>query len=445
MERNIYMDDEFEKFLKEKADQYKLYPSDKAWTNIQRSLRPKRKWPYITLTLLLLLGTSVIVDHRNFNIISRGYSPAAPKIATLPDADKSGSHQLHSADHQLAQSIAIATPNIQMHAFTTATGARPAASKMPVLQLPANNEPVAFSSTTPLDEVNGSVVTATPVEKSSLTKPNAVNNNPKFLIVENKEEPEATNIKKVLWGGEVFKKSKLSWQLSFSPTISYRKLTSGIQDITQVFRGIPNSLDQQSTTVNNSVTQKPAIGAEAGVALTYKLTNNFLLKAGLQLNYSRYQLKALPIKQERATLAVVGSDSITVPSSLMNYGGRGASWFNNEYYQLSMPVGFEWGVLGNSTFKWNLAASAQPVYNFSNNVYLLSTDFKNYAQDPSLVRRWNINAGVETFVSYNMGSFKMQAGPQLRYQLFSSFKNQYPIKEYMVDFGFKIGVTKTLR
>lgn len=441
------MDDEFEKFLKEKADQYKLYPSDKAWTNIQRSLRPQRKWPYITLTLLLLLGTSVITDHRNFNIITRSYSPATPKIASLANTsspDKTTLFEQSSDYHQLGQRAAIATPGIQMDAFSTATNIRQAADKMAVLQLQTTSEPVAFSSTTPLDEVNGNVVTAEPIKKA-LNKPAPVNNNPKLLIVENKEQPETNNIKKVLWGGEVFKRSKFSWQLSFSPTISYRRLTSGIQDITEVFSGIPNRLDQEVTTVDNSVTQKPAIGAEAGVALTYKLTNNFLLKAGLQLNYSRYQLKALPIKPERATLAVVGRDSVTVPSSLMNYGGRGASWFNNEYYQLSMPVGFEWGVLGNSTFKWNIAASAQPVYNFSNNVYLLSTDFKNYAQDPSLVRRWNLNAGVETFVSYNMGSFKMQAGPQLRYQLFSSYKNQYPIKEYMVDFGFKIGITKTIR
>jgi len=123
--------------------------------------------------------------------------------------------------------------------------------------------------------------------------------------------------------------------------------------------------------------------------------------------------------------------------------GSSSSWLNNEYLQISLPVGFEWSVLGNETLKWNIAANAQPVYNFANNVYLLSTDFKYYVQDPSLIRKWNINAGIETFVSYDMGSFKWQVGPQLRYQLMSSYKNAYPIKEYLVDFGFKIGVTKT--
>src|SRR5689334_8274988 len=103
MERNIYMDDEFEKFLKEKADQYKLYPSDKAWANIQRSLRPKREWPYITLTLLLLLGTSVIVDHRNFIIITRGYSPATSPLSSSSTvySNKSALSQNAAGGHQL--------------------------------------------------------------------------------------------------------------------------------------------------------------------------------------------------------------------------------------------------------------------------------------------------------------------------------------------------------
>jgi hypothetical protein len=212
---------------------------------------------------------------------------------------------------------------------------------------------------------------------------------------------------------------------------------------------VPYSTVQKNTTINNLVTHKPAIGAEVGANVIYKLTDNFLLRAGLQLNYSRYQLRAYASKPEQATLAVVsnplGTDSINVISTLQNFSGSGSSWFNNEYFQVSVPVGFEWGVLGNSTLRWNIAASAQPVYNFANNVYLLSTDFKRYGQDPSLIRKWNINAGIETYVSYNMGSFKWQAGPQLRYQLMSSYKSQYPVKEYLVDFGFKIGVTKTLR
>jgi hypothetical protein len=259
------------------------------------------------------------------------------------------------------------------------------------------------------------------------------------------EEP----VRKVLWKGEAFKKSKFKWQISFSPTVSYRKLTSGLSQVTDIFRGVPYSNVQGNTSVNSLVTQKPAIGAEVGANLVYKLSDNFVIKGGLQFNYSRYQLKAYSSKPQIATVALDnnrgGTDSLSFISTMENHEGRGSSWYNNEYLQISLPVGFEWSVLGNSNFKWNIGASAQPVYNFANNVYLLSTDFKHYVQDPSLIRKWNINAAMETFISYDMGSFKWQIGPQLRYQLMSSYRSEYPIKEHMVDVGFKIGITKTLK
>lgn len=440
MERNIHID-EFEEFLKEKADQYKMYPSDKAWSNIHRSLHPRKKWPYISLTLLLLLGTAVFVDYYTYNLVV-----PVNKVLTFnnPNFHRSNLPPVSNATLN-ASGLPSATPltdgddnGIQaaplLSSFTKKT-------IIPTKPLLTGNAGDSYANNDDI-EITGSETS--PVHSDAadiIIKPKTTTTA--------EENDDDKKIKKVLWGGEAFKKSKFEWQLFFSPTISYRKLTSGISEATDVFRGVPYSTVQKNTVVNNLVTHKPAIGAEVGANVIYKLTDNFLLRAGLQLNYSRYQLRAYASKPEQATLAVVsnplGTDSINVISTLQNFSGSGSSWFNNEYFQVSMPVGFEWGVLGNSTLRWNIAASAQPVYNFANNVYLLSTDFKRYGQDPSLIRKWNINAGVETYVSYNMGSFKWQAGPQLRYQLMSSYKSQYPVKEYLVDFGFKIGVTKTLR
>ena len=441
MKRNIHID-EFEEFLKEKADQYKMYPSDKAWSNIHRSLHPRKKWPYISLTLLLLLGTAMFVDYHTYNLVV-----PVNKVLTFnnPNFQKNNlppvsDAPLHASGLPPATSLAEgdhddgaeATPLLSFPAQKTITQAKPALSVNTGDDY-ANPDDIA---------ITGSEFLPVHSDTADIIKPNVT-------TITAEENDDVKKIKKVLWGGEAFKKSKFEWQLFFSPTISYRKLTSGISEVSDVFRGVPYSTVQKNTTINNLVTHKPAIGTEVGANVIYKLADNFLLRAGLQLNYSRYQLRAYASKPEQATLAVVskpsGTDSINVISTLQNFSGSGSSWFNNEYFQMSLPVGFEWGVLGNSTLRWNIAASAQPVYNFANNVYLLSTDFKRYGQDPSLIRKWNINAGVETYVSYNMGSFKWQAGPQLRYQLMSSYKSEYPVKEYLVDFGFKIGVTKTLR
>src|SRR5215204_395478 len=52
MERDFYNED-IEQLIKEKADQYKMYPSDKVWKGIHRSLHPTRKWYWFSLILFL--------------------------------------------------------------------------------------------------------------------------------------------------------------------------------------------------------------------------------------------------------------------------------------------------------------------------------------------------------------------------------------------------------
>jgi hypothetical protein len=76
----------------------------------------------------------------------------------------------------------------------------------------------------------------------------------------------------------------------------------------------------------------------------------------------------------------------------------------------------------------------------SNKSYLLSTDYKNYAEVPSLMRKWNLNTGFEVFAGYTTKKLEWRIGPQVRYQTLSSFKDKYPVREHLFDFGLKVGV-----
>lgn len=447
MERNIHID-EFDEFLKKKADEYKMYPSDRVWNNINRSVHTRFKWTYISLTLLFLFGSVVYVER--FHDASLINNNRLAMEMNSPDRMMS-SFSMHSAANNV-------NPPSALSLDTGYDGEKDAITLEPEKKLSVNRLPASHLLNTlteeTLEEENysdeGAVAVTNNEQMPAVHYPvSPIDKQPDSDLIKEEENGEQ-NVKKVLWGGEVFRKSRFEWQLFLSPTVSYRRLTSGLSEIKEVFRGVPYSTTNESNSVNNMVTHKPAIGAEVGANLIYKLSDHFILRTGLQLNYSRYQLRAFPAKPELTTLAVLEkptgiSDSINAVSTLQNFSGSGSSWFDNEFYQVSMPVGFEWGVLGNSYFQWNIAASAQPVFNFANNAYLLSTDFRRYAQDPSLIRKWNLNAGIETYVSYNMGSFRWQAGPQFRYQLMSSYKSEYPVKEYLMDFGFKIGVTKTIR
>jgi hypothetical protein len=110
-----------------------------------------------------------------------------------------------------------------------------------------------------------------------------------------------------------------------------------------------------------------------------------------------------------------------------------------------MPVGLDYMLIGGKKINLSVASTIQPTYVFANYSYLISSNLKNYAKEPSLNRRWNINAAFEASLNIQQGNYKWSFSPQYRYQLISSFKNKYPIKENLLDIGLKVGITKTIR
>ena len=54
MERTFYNDDDFEELIRQKTDQYKMYPSEKAWKGIYNSLHTKRRRFIAGMSVLIL-------------------------------------------------------------------------------------------------------------------------------------------------------------------------------------------------------------------------------------------------------------------------------------------------------------------------------------------------------------------------------------------------------
>jgi hypothetical protein len=109
---------------------------------------------------------------------------------------------------------------------------------------------------------------------------------------------------------------------------------------------------------------------------------------------------------------------------------------------MSVPLGAEMTVFGSDKVKFNIAGTLQPTFVLNNQAYMISTNMKNYAQEPSLYRKFNLAAGAEAYLSIKAGSYRWMIGPQFRYQIFSSHKDVYPITEHLFDYGFKIGITR---
>ena len=59
MERRIYTDN-FEQLLKEKSDEFRMYPSKRVWHSIYNDLHPGRRWPSIAMSMLLIIALLLI-------------------------------------------------------------------------------------------------------------------------------------------------------------------------------------------------------------------------------------------------------------------------------------------------------------------------------------------------------------------------------------------------
>ncbi len=238
-------------------------------------------------------------------------------------------------------------------------------------------------------------------------------------------------------------------QLTLSPTINYRTLTGGDNGPGKFVPQAPVSPLHMGD-AQRYVDHSPAIGFQVGGSLLYRVTRNLSIKGGLQFNFSQYKIKAYASNSpQQATIALSSYygyiiDSLTSYTRVGNFGGRTQETYSNDYYQLSAPVGFELRVLGNERLQFNIGATIQPSYLLNTNSYMLTSDYTGYTKEPSLFRRWNFSGGLEAFLTYKVGGIRLQAGPEFRYQLLSTYRNQYPINENLKGYGFKLGIVKEL-
>ncbi|NDC78960.1 MAG: hypothetical protein EBZ67_14000, partial [Chitinophagia bacterium] len=237
-------------------------------------------------------------------------------------------------------------------------------------------------------------------------------------------------------------------QVYLTPSVSYRNLIGQATRSNYTFSNgySPNAGFGAPTDVNDAVTHRPGIGLEAGATVQYTLTRSLRVKTGLQFNLTNYDIEAYSYAPEMAPLSAArgGGTTIQSLSYFRNATGFSRTWLRNSHFMVSMPVGLEYTVASNRKLSFTVASTLQPTYMLRNRSYLISTNLKNYAEEPSLYRKWNLNAGAEAYLSMNSGSYRWVMGPQIRYQLLSSYKQDYPIQEHLVDFGFKIGVQKTI-
>jgi hypothetical protein len=494
MERGFYNED-IEELLKEKADQYKMYPSDKVWKGIHRSLHPNRKWYWFSLLLFLgavgyytfiefitpsTAGRSSIAENNVTSSASKQTeiteSNNSTKAVIVPfgtpkqnnTTSKQRTFVLNPDNNEANEALVIRIEQPTTSPATAITGVPEnhtlvynnettvydlnswQAKKLWQPELANNNETAETNSLNITNEQATHQPIAMVPAATTLTNPTSINELKLEANTKNTEEDK----ERVGWMAQhavyelpVPKQKRLSWQMSFTPTMNYRtwkgsNYPSDVKTLplAPIIPGDPDKL----------VNHKPALGFEVGSNLLYAVNKTLTLKTGLQLNYIRYDIQAYSsYAYEPATIALnsgygIVTGQLTSYTRYRNFGGDAAEDLHNQYFQLSVPMGLEVNILGNKKLQVGIAGTVQPTYLLNRNTYLITADYK-YATEPALVRRWNVNTSAEAFVSYKTGDLKWQVGPQIRYQLLSSYIKEYPIRENLYNYGIKIGVTKTIR
>lgn len=471
MERNFYTEG-FEGFLKDKTDQYKLYPSDKVWKNINKKLHPKRRWPYLAAALLLVglgVGGKFYLEE---NSEGQAISTPAANEGALVSQKKNNNTQAENNKNEFENNQQQTASTSSAHSPLRVSYIDPAFKKaVPVVEQ-SNQSGDEFTNAGETVSADGLIISypdlafGNEADKKITNSPELLMNRPietigppnksalarRSIAVQTREENEEqlSLSKKVIYKLNKVSK-KTGWELHVTPSVSYRRLIGQATDIPFNYTAgtMYSTNAAQGTDVRLAVDHAPSMGMEIGGSLVYPLTKNLRVRAGLQFNYNRYQIKAYNYKPELATFGVdysgASARSINTISYYRNYGGNSLTRLHNERFMVSVPLGVELTLFGNENVTFNVASTIQPTYIFDNNSFLISTNLKNYAQEPKLYRNWNVNAGLEGFLSIKTGNYNWVVGPQFRYQILSSYKDNYPISEHLVDYGFKIGVTKPIR
>jgi len=394
MKRN-FTNENFEGFLQQNADSLRMRPSDKVWSGITRHLNRRKRILGFTLGFSLLILTGI------------GYyfvgPTAGPASLNTSHSNRPGTNRANISGHE--EKTVSFQSSISQKASLILHTIKPVATINNVIE----NSPIAAHNDfeSPVvdnyygDRING----ITPQQMPAIL---------------GAADPQTIESIVNSFRG----KKKVGLQIYFTPTVSYRKLSD--------------------ENIDNVVTHKPDFGFELGMAVKYPVSKNVKLRAGLQFNVNRYAIKTYNSSPQMATIRLSdrnGVDFVNTSTSYNNLSGYRSNWLENFYFGVAAPLGVEVKLRGDDKVQFGVATTLQPTYLLGDRAYLISTDYKYYAEVPRLIRHWNLNTNLETYVAYSTGHVHWQVGPQVRYQLLSSFVKKYPVKENLFDFGLKVGVS----
>ena len=497
----------FEQFLRDSVDDFKMTPQRKIWYGIYNQMHPAKRWPSMAISLLILTCIMFVGISNNNNInnsiaqknkinnnnnpqkinentallvatllpktptvnsiqpivnlpVNNSFNEGAKEIKRYTTANIKNSvanTNVINTNSQVAQNSSLIDGSLNA-AMSKTTNKSTTEADIATLQNKnivdnasiADNQKASFGNTIEDDNTIENTVQTSKIiaqnsiipikiEQENLLKTTLEKNVDKETKIDN--VAEHVNNKKVT-PSDILEKENYVKALSpakkvkhngsvvyyFAPSYGYRK-------ISHKNNFLPNQLLKDAAALN----------LELGAALQYKLNKKVNLIIGLQANYTNYVSMVVDLGHTTpATLAVNNFAQSNLRTS--TYATKiGADRLNKTTWQIAMPIGANIKIVGNDNFSWNVGATLQPTYVLGGTSYVLSADNQNYIAEKALLRKLSINTAAETFLNIKTAKgIHLLLGPQVRYQLLSTYKTTYNHTEKMYNFGFKVGVITKL-
>lgn len=500
MERKFFLND-FEESLRDHADQFKMIPSKKVWHGIYNDLHPGRRWPSITISLLLvstlvgigylnssnsvklakanaekvtvsnLPGKIKAIDkdnlpqrylvNKNFRKItgsnvSRNQNSVPKSMGKLvlmdqanPQRHKAGQSPVNISNYNNA-GILPSPKNIKNQAvsptvdpnYLAQRSTQPIGSLDGKLQNYFNNDLPASGNLTDAN-TPGSVVETAQDNSILNTSGNQFDARKKIINIEmsNGSSPDEARKSPRL---HKKKNDKVNWVYFAAPVINTVNLNG---QALKPANPSTFSIAMASIQKPNKVLHNPSLGLEAGAQMNYMIVDRLQLTTGIHLTYSGYKIISNEVHPTFATLILKdpSSGSEFYRSYITHYGdgtGQTAVTLRNYSWQLSVPLGMQYELGGSDKIRFSACANMEPSLVIKSNAYMLSSDGRNYVNDPSLLRKWNLASNFDAFMSFRAGKFRWNIGPNVRYQWLSTYQKTYTVKEHLIDYGIRIGISK---
>jgi len=418
--------DNFEHFLREATENFKMRPSVRVWNSIYNNIHPSKKSPSAAALLVFII--SFFILNLNNSIVSHQSISIENKNAILINKN-----QVHNHSNK------IEGPDVYKKQHLIFASSAFIAKKK--IEIKTNS----IISTPPTVENNNAIVFSN-LSTAPLILDNHLQEQFNHLTIGTENKENSKGQKTFVIPAKNNNESELSYQLYATSSVGYSN--SFKNEGSEISNPSTNHL-QSVNDINRTLRYMPEYNLEAGGAFLVNVTSSLRLKAGMQLNYTNYKLtneeSNSEIANSESNNSIINNTAQANEIQLLNSDMNSEfKKFNSSTYQISIPLGTELELIGNHQLKWFAGATIQPSYLVGGYPGQNTNEMKSYLTEyGSSFRKWNVNTSFETFLSYKLpNGSRINAGPQFRYQLFSSYESKYLYNEKQYNIGLKLGISR---